>query len=364
MKKIFLSLIVTTLLLPIVTATAQTTNKKQSLVTIVMAKKIGVYCQYNQTALKIFAAANPEEVQNRMDKADILLRELDRHLDCAENFIITLYYNLGIEMSYFALKDAGFTIKEIDTAEAIWKKEQEKIDIEIARQKEKEKIEMELAIKKRINENDIFSDEELAREAIINWDGLKTIYDRRVFGYIRTNGNRKKYSVCIDKDGAIVENNINNSFIKDNVLNNILKHNRHIPGKILFKNDSVAVKSYVSLISESIVKGYRLNVKKTKKGWELKTDIESSHKGVKVIVSELMDLLNNSDLSQLDNNKYHIEAYIATYCLNQKICVQEMIINIYVGYSNNTYSSDNNDTETPIYSKHYPFTEYNTLYEL
>lgn len=363
MKKILLSLIVTTLLLPIIPATAQTTKKKQSPITIVMAKKIGVYCQYNKTALRIFSAANPEQVQNRMDKADILLRELDKHLDCAENFIITLYYNLGIEISYFALKDAGFTIKEIDTAEAIWKKEQEKIDIEIARQKEKEKIEMELAIKERINDNDIFSDEELAREAIINWDGLKTIYDRRVFGYIRTNGNRKEYSVCIDKDSTIVANNINNSFISDNVLN-ILKHNRHIPSKILFKNDSVAVKSYVSLITESIVKGYRLNVKKSKKGWELKTDIESSHKGVKVIVSELMNLLNNSDLSQLDNKKYHLEAYIATYCLNQKVCVQEMIMNIYVGYSNNAYSSSNNDSALPIYSKHYPFTEYNTLYEL
>ncbi|NCC99456.1 MAG: hypothetical protein EOL95_07130 [Bacteroidia bacterium] len=91
-----------------------------------MAKKIAYYCQYNQRALSLFATANAEIIQNRTDLANKLLEKLDKHLDCAENFIITLYYNYGVEMSYFALKDAGFTIQETDKAELIWEKEQEK----------------------------------------------------------------------------------------------------------------------------------------------------------------------------------------------------------------------------------------------
>lgn len=92
---------------------------KKSPVTSAMAKKIGYYCRYNQRALSLFAAANPQQVRNRTDLAHRLLETLDKHLDCAENFIVTLYYNYGVEMAYFALKDAGFTIKETDIAEAI-----------------------------------------------------------------------------------------------------------------------------------------------------------------------------------------------------------------------------------------------------
>lgn len=120
-------------------------------VTPVMARKIGYYCQYNQRALSLFAMANPEQVQNRNDRASRLLSELEKHLDCAENFILTLYYNYGIEMSYFALKDAGFTIKETDIAESIWAREKEKQN-KIREEKEIEKRKNELA-----KENDIFN---------------------------------------------------------------------------------------------------------------------------------------------------------------------------------------------------------------
>lgn len=118
-------------------------------VTPVMARKIGYYCQYNQMALSLFATANPEQVQNRRDRASRLLSELEKHLDCAENFIFTLYYNYGIEMSYFALKDAGFTIKETDIAEFIWEKETEK-QKKIIKEKEIEKRKAELSKEKDI----------------------------------------------------------------------------------------------------------------------------------------------------------------------------------------------------------------------
>ena len=72
--------------------------------------------------LSLFASANAEVVQNRRDVADRILAKLNNHLDYAENFILDLYYNYGTEMAYFALKNAGFTIQEHDTAVAIWKK--------------------------------------------------------------------------------------------------------------------------------------------------------------------------------------------------------------------------------------------------
>ena len=70
--------------------------------------------------LSLFASANAEVVQNRRDVADRILAKLNNHLDYAENFILDLYYNYGTEMAYFALKNAGFTIQEHDTADAIW----------------------------------------------------------------------------------------------------------------------------------------------------------------------------------------------------------------------------------------------------
>ncbi len=93
--------------------------------------------------LSLFASANAKVVQNRRDVADRILAKLDNHLDYAENFILNLYYNYGTEMAYFALKNAGFTIQEHDTADAIWEKAQEKQkQIEKKRQQEKMKADL------------------------------------------------------------------------------------------------------------------------------------------------------------------------------------------------------------------------------
>ena len=108
-----------------------------------MAKKISLCCRNNPRMLSLFASANAEVVQNRRDVADRILAKLDNHLDYAENFILDLYYNYGTEMAYFALKNAGFTIQEHDTADAIWEKAQEKQkQIEKKRQQEKMKADL------------------------------------------------------------------------------------------------------------------------------------------------------------------------------------------------------------------------------
>ncbi|MBD3587994.1 hypothetical protein HC965_01265 [Bacteroides sp. GM023] len=119
------------------------TKTKSPKVTPTMAKKIGLCCRNNPRMLSLFASANAEVVQNRRDVADRILAKLDNHLDYAENFILDLYYNYGTEMAYFALKNAGFTIQEHDTADAIWKKAQEKQkQIEKKRQQEKMKADL------------------------------------------------------------------------------------------------------------------------------------------------------------------------------------------------------------------------------
>lgn len=80
----------------------------------------------------------------------------------------------------------------------------------------------------------------------------------------------------------------------------ILESNRHTPAKILFKNDSIAVKTEIPLKAKSIGKEYTLSIKKSKKGWELKDDMGRSSERVNTVVSELVELLNSdSDLSQL-----------------------------------------------------------------
>ena len=119
------------------------TKTKSPKITPTMAKKKGMCCLNNPRMLSLFASANAEIVQNRRDVADRILAKLDNHLDYAENFILDLYYNYGTEMAYFALKNAGFTIQEHDTADAIWKKAQEKQkQIEQKRQQEKEEVEL------------------------------------------------------------------------------------------------------------------------------------------------------------------------------------------------------------------------------
>lgn len=98
-------------------------EKEKTSVTPEMARKIGYHCQYSQRGLAFFANANNINFSHEADK---IVRSLDKHLDYAENFLLALYAGYGIEKGYWALKDMGFAIKEIDIAESIWAKENEK----------------------------------------------------------------------------------------------------------------------------------------------------------------------------------------------------------------------------------------------
>ena len=210
------------------TITAQTTKGQKSPVTTVMAKKIGFYCQYNQRALSLFAVANPQQVRNRTDLAHRLLETLDKHLDCAENFIVTLYYNYGVEMAYFALKDAGFTIKETDIAETIFKKEKEKQDKITQEQEARRNAEEEFAIQERINNGSEFSKKELASETVINWNGLRSVYNSHVSPLFEMGGlGGRVYYVHIDKNGTLVADKNDDSFINKYVLG-ILENSKGI----------------------------------------------------------------------------------------------------------------------------------------
>ena len=80
-----------------------------------------------------------------------------KDLDYAEKYLIVLYYNYGMRMGYFALKDMGFTIQETEKVEAVWKEEEAKQQA-IA---EKEKQEKEQALLKRIEADDIFTKDRL-----------------------------------------------------------------------------------------------------------------------------------------------------------------------------------------------------------
>lgn len=121
-------------------------EKEKTSVTPEMARKIGYHCQYNQRGLAFFANANNINFSHEADK---IVRSLDKHLGYAEKFLLALYYSYGIEKGYWALKDMGFAIKEIDIAESIWAKEKEKQD-KIREENEIEKRKAELSKEKDI----------------------------------------------------------------------------------------------------------------------------------------------------------------------------------------------------------------------
>ncbi|WP_026627039.1 hypothetical protein [Dysgonomonas capnocytophagoides] len=307
-------------------------------VTSVMARKIGYYCQYNQRALSLFAMANPEQVQNRRDRASRLIRELEKHLDCAENFILTLYYNYGVEMSYFALKDAGFTIKETDIAESIWAKDSEKQD-KIREKKEIVKRKAELS-----KEKDIFDlathgeyfgfhaltvlpeitidAADLARtidfwkiEQLIDWG---TLIDC-------------SFNCVISKDGVLslaspVDSETFNSTQKllfDYLINNAIIQN---PASITFKqlNTTVKVNSKATIRFEQearrLKNSIQFKVKKDKKSerWKIINDVELriqlnrvSKNDAEAIYYDIEGLLyNNPYFKAIEKGTYSVKAEI------------------------------------------------------
>lgn len=147
-------------------------NKKNWDVTPTMAKKISYLCQSNDRVFIFFA--NSMGITNYRD-ADIIIRSLDKKLDYAEKFIVNLYASYGVEMSYFTLKDAGFTIPETDKAELIWektqkkwKKEEEKNNKKRIKNEHTEKLEKERKILSSVLNDSIFNFQTLSKTPQIN----------------------------------------------------------------------------------------------------------------------------------------------------------------------------------------------------
>ena len=310
---------------------------KKSPVTTTMARKIGYYCRHNQRALSLFAIANPQQVRNRTDLAHRLLETLDKHLDCAENFIVTLYYNYGVEMAYFALKDAGFTIKETDIAEAIYQKEREK-QYRIAQEQEVRKnAERERILLKRIESNYIFDKESLLIQPNVEIDisamATSSITNNRD-EYIDYS-----YDCIIDKEGKLSLTNLSDTlhysdmqkFIYQYICDENVGSGIYTPGYVKIGNDTVAGKCYINIkFNEQRYqhKGYLdLTVVKDKKTgqWRFIEDLNSKLQNWTCREPEILRydletaIYNCPSLDELNKNKVELKFYVYSRKLRSNI---------------------------------------------
>lgn len=112
----------------------------KSLVTLQMAKRTAYLVNNNMGMVRgIFQDANK---LNSIRKTDEILAEIDKHLDCVENFCVALIQMYGTgDSGYLAFKDCGFTLQEFKIAEQIYenkRKEGERVAAE-AKRKEVER---------------------------------------------------------------------------------------------------------------------------------------------------------------------------------------------------------------------------------
>ena len=253
---------------------SQTKKNQQSFVTTAMAKKISYSCQYNERMQWFFANANQI---NFSDEADRILRTLDKHLDYAEKYLIALYYNYGMKMGYYALKDMGFTIQETEKVEEVWK-EEEAIQQAAAERKRQEK---EQALIKRIEAGDIFTKDMLSVQPDIEIDiaemATSSVINNKneYFNY--------KYRCIINKEGKLSLVNLSDTlgysvmqrFIYDYITNENIGDGIYKAGCIEIEGENIPVNSYVNIeFKEQRYKhrGYLdLNLKKDKKTnrWEI-----------------------------------------------------------------------------------------------
>lgn len=113
--------------------------------------------------MAIFADANKIVSGVELDKT---INTLDKHLNCAEKFLLAIYYRYGMEMGYGVLKNMGFTIDEINAVQTEWKKDDERTAA-LAEQRRKEK---EQRYMKLIEENGVFTQEQLSVKPKISID--------------------------------------------------------------------------------------------------------------------------------------------------------------------------------------------------
>jgi len=271
-----LLLLTTFLLLSLLVGTvhAQTPKGYQSYVTYSMANKISYHCQYYPRGQSLFANANQISLTSEVDK---ILRTLDKHLDYAEKFLLALYYNYGMEMGYWALKDMRFTIDETKVVQSIWKKEEVKQNI-IAEQKLKEK---EQALLKRIEANDIFTKDILSVQPEFKID-IANMATYSIFND-KDEYMNYEYDCILSKDGKLSLVNPSDTlaysamqkFIYHYIANHNIDYGGYKAGCIEISGKNVPVNSYISIkLKEQRYEhnGYLdITIKKNKKTsqWEI-----------------------------------------------------------------------------------------------
>lgn len=257
MKKKILLLAATLLLSLSVaeTATAQSAVQRKSYVTSSMARKITYFCQYKDLAMAIFADANEIVSGVELDKT---INTLDKHLDCAENFFLAIYYRYGMEMGYGVLKNMGLTPREIEVVQAEWKKDDERTAV-IAEQKRKEK---ERGYLKLIEGNGIFTTEQLSVQPEINID-LTSI------SWLLSDNPKSEpvnywFHCIVNKDGYIYiqdeSDTLRYTDTEKAIYNNYIKgYNAFVLGKVEIDGKQVPVNCNVLIEIEEVRKQHKYN---------------------------------------------------------------------------------------------------------
>lgn len=195
-------------------------SKNQSFVTTDMAVKISNYCEYDELMRDIFVSANLTYYNRESDR---ILRTLDTHLDYAEKFLLSLYNHYGLEKSYFALKNMGFTIQETDIIEDIWENHKDKLTQQANAEKSyydkkraeaEKKLEEQRVEEERYWENDVeyaladpyvIDDEKETQQQFDNY--IETRVDLNdYFGHIE--GTDWNYTYLDDEDDQLYFNNV------------------------------------------------------------------------------------------------------------------------------------------------------------
>lgn len=260
MKKKILFLVATLLLSLSVaeTVTAQSAGQGKSYVTSSMARKITYFCQYEDLAMAIFADANKIVSGVELDKT---INTLNKHLNCAEKFLLAIYYRYGMEMGYGVLKNMGLTPREIEVVQAEWKKDDERTAA-IVEQKRKEK---ESGYLKLIEENGVFTSEQLSVQPKINID--LTAISMLLPDNPKSEPLNYWFHCIVSKDGYISlqdeSDTLSYTDTEKAIYNNYIKgYNAFEVGKVEIENKQVPVNSNVLIDIKEARKQHEYNYDK------------------------------------------------------------------------------------------------------
>lgn len=310
---------------------SQTKKQQQSFVTPSMARKISYSCQTNERMWVIFSNTN-KIVSN--SEADKILQTLNNHLDYAENYLMSIYYNYGTEMAYFALKKMGFTLQETEKVETEWYKERAILEAKQKIIEEQELKNKKLILVKRIEDDDIFDENMLSVKPYIKFD-ITTMPISPL-----TNSKDKylnyTYDCVINKEGKLSLVNLSDlseysyaeRFIYDYITN--LKVGNYKAGSIELGNKNILVSSYVTI--EFTEQRYKhrghldISIKKNKKTnkWEIipknSTDLMNwTCNNPKALKIDLENAINEWSLSKDRKGKIQLKINVYKRILSSNI---------------------------------------------